>query len=420
MKNNLIEEDIARIKKLINNVLKERFESIKDENIISEAPIIPTLLNKFLGRKAVSNLETYWTDDAIRNLEVLFVKGQVNFAKNVLGKTVVKSASGAEVEMTTIAAAINAIAKKEKTLDEVINLLPRKLRDGTDFRTIFDTQLRKVRAKPKPKPVNPGTSTTPKPKPVNPGTSTTPKSKPKSKPGKTKAQITQDLLTKAIKDEESFKTYLVNELKEYSLPAMYKGKEQKFINEIWATIDKNSKGAITKFNNTIKDLEMTLDRLSYQDREIVLKDAVEGIKKSNKSLWDKFSQNFQFWSDPQYKSLTLKEKWIQTIKLSGYINIATAVLDVCRLFFKTENTEDLDWEGHFGMSPGVTLTMKVGAAAVPRMNVFFSTVLFVESLLRNIYEYSGLRKKIEGSSVKRNALGGAPPSEDEVDFNDNK
>mgnify|MGYP000642634083 CR=1 FL=1 len=53
MKNNLIEEDIARIKKLINNVLKERFESIKDENIISEAPIIPTLLNKFLDTNTI-------------------------------------------------------------------------------------------------------------------------------------------------------------------------------------------------------------------------------------------------------------------------------------------------------------------------------------------------------------------------------
>jgi hypothetical protein len=106
--------------------------------------------------------------------------------------------------------------------------------------------------------------------------------------------------------------------------------------------------------------------------------------------------------------------------MSGYVNIATAVLDLCRLFLETENTEDLDWQGHFGMSAGVTITTKIAAAAVPRMNVFLSTVLFAESLLRNVYEYSGLRKYREGSSVKRNALGGSPPSEDEVDFNDNK
>jgi len=405
MKNNLIEEDIARIKKLINNVLKERFESIKDENIISEAPIIPTLLNKYLGKKVVSNLETSMGDDVIRNLEILFLKSEQNFVKNNLGIIVVKSASGTEVEMKTIAAALDAISKNKMSVDDVLKYLPRKLQDGSDFRTIFNTQLKNAKPKPKPKPVNPGTSTT---------------SKPKSKPGKTKAQITQDLLTKSIKDEESFKTYLVNELKEYSLPAMYKGKEQKFINEIWATIDKNSKGAITKFNKSVKDLEMTLERLSYQDRETVLKNAVEGIKKSNKSLWDKFSQNFQFWSDPQYKSLTIAEKYTQTLKMSGYINLGTIILDLTRLFLETENTEDLDWQGHFGFSAGTTITMKVGAAAVPRLNVFLSTVLFAESLLRNVYEYSGLRKKIEGSSVKRNALGGAPPSEDEVDFNDNK
>lgn len=150
MKNNLIEEDIVRIKKLINNVLKERFELIKDENIISEAPIIPTLLNKYLGAGVVSKLETSMGDDVIKNLEALFVKSQSNFTKNSLGKIIVKSASGTEVEMRTISAALDAIAKGKMTVDDVVKLLPRKLKDGTDFRTIFDTQLRNAKPKPKP------------------------------------------------------------------------------------------------------------------------------------------------------------------------------------------------------------------------------------------------------------------------------
>jgi hypothetical protein len=159
MKNNLIEEDIVRIKKLINNVLKERFELIKDENIISEAPIIPTLLNKYLGAGVVSKLETSMGDDVIKNLEALFVKSQSNFTKNSLGKIIVKSASGTEVEMRTISAALDAVSKGRMTVDDVVKLLPRKLKDGTDFRTIFDTQLRNAKPKPKLKP-NTNTNTT--------------------------------------------------------------------------------------------------------------------------------------------------------------------------------------------------------------------------------------------------------------------
>lgn len=160
MKNNLIEEDIIRIKKLINNVLKERFELIKDENIISEAPIIPTLLNKYLGKGVVSKLETSMGDDVIKNLEKLFVKSESSFTNNNLGKLVIKSANGTEVEMRTISAALEAVAKKKMSVDDVLKLLPPgKLQNGTDFATIFGTQLKK--AKPKPTlNTNSGSSTT--------------------------------------------------------------------------------------------------------------------------------------------------------------------------------------------------------------------------------------------------------------------
>lgn len=157
MKNNLLNEDIIRVKKLINTILKERFESINDQKIITEAPIIPTLLNKYLGRGVVSKLETSMGDDVIKNLERLFAKSESNFTKNSVGKIIVKSASGTEVEMRTISAALDAVAKGRMSVDDVVKLLPRKLKDGSDFRTIFDAQLRK--AKPKPKPSKPGAPT---------------------------------------------------------------------------------------------------------------------------------------------------------------------------------------------------------------------------------------------------------------------
>jgi hypothetical protein len=110
----------------------------------------------------VSKLETSMGDDVIKNLEALFAKSQSNFTKNSLGKIVVKSASGTEVEMRTISAALDAVAKGKMSVDDVVKLLPRKLKDGTEFRSIFDTQLRNAKPKPKPKPnttTNSGSST---------------------------------------------------------------------------------------------------------------------------------------------------------------------------------------------------------------------------------------------------------------------
>jgi hypothetical protein len=157
MKNNLIEEDIIRIKKLIKNVLNERFELIKDENIITEQ--VYPLLTKYLSKGVASKLETSMGDDVMKNLESLFARSEVNFAKNSLGKIVVKSASGTEVEMRTISAALDAVSKGTMKVDDVVKLLPRKLKDGTDFRTIIDSQLKNAKPKPKPTP-NTNTNTT--------------------------------------------------------------------------------------------------------------------------------------------------------------------------------------------------------------------------------------------------------------------
>jgi hypothetical protein len=148
MKNNLIEEDIIRIKKLIKNVLNERFELIKDDNIITEQ--VYPLLAKYLGKGVASKLETSMGDDVMKNLEKLFAKKDI-FTKGTgenLGKIVIKSASGTEVQMRTISAALNAVAKGDMSANDVLNLLPPgKLQNGTDFATILGDQLKK----PKPK-----------------------------------------------------------------------------------------------------------------------------------------------------------------------------------------------------------------------------------------------------------------------------
>ena len=78
MKNNLLVEQLGRIKRLIKENKKE------DSQILSEQPV-PTILKKFLGGRVVSKLETSMGDDVIKNLETLFARSSPNFVKDVTG-----------------------------------------------------------------------------------------------------------------------------------------------------------------------------------------------------------------------------------------------------------------------------------------------------------------------------------------------
>lgn len=156
MKNNLLVEQLGRIKRLIKENKKE------DSQILSEQPV-PTILKKFLGGRVVSKLETSMGDDVIKNLETLFARSSPNFVKDVTGEIVILSRSGTKIPMKTISAALDNVANGRMKVDDVVKLLPTKLKDGTDFRVIIQNELKN--AKPKP--------TSPKPSGPKPSGSTT-------------------------------------------------------------------------------------------------------------------------------------------------------------------------------------------------------------------------------------------------------
>jgi hypothetical protein len=304
--------------------------------------------------------------------------------------------------MTTIAAAINAIAKKEKTLDEVINLLPIKLKDGTDFRTIFDTQLRKVRSKPKPKP-----------KPVNPGTSTTPKSK--TGKIKTENEILQDLLSKNIQTELELKKYLKEELKALGYKMIPKGMEGKYVDELFVYINKKTGGKLGEIGNggdvILKHLKQNM---SITDK----KELFDYINVELKNVQSPFKQKIikLFWSFSQKE--TIWEAYRKSFQIAGVGTLASIFFDIVRAGenFVTEK----EFKMHFGMNFWTYLYTKGLATTVPVINVWSSILLAMESIARTGYDIGGGRKDERGKKIRTNALGGAPPSEDEVDFNDNK
>lgn len=153
MKKHLIEEEIRRIKRLIGESTKE---------VISEQ--LYPLLSKYLGKSLLGKMESSFGDDVVVNLEKLFGKGASSIMADAAGNAFILSRAGTKVPMTTIAGAVEAVAKGKMTAEEVSLLLPRTLKDGTEFRSVFTNELKN--AKPKPTGTGtpkPNTSGTPKP-----------------------------------------------------------------------------------------------------------------------------------------------------------------------------------------------------------------------------------------------------------------
>lgn len=101
-------------------------------------------LRKLVGN-SVDDLIRSFGDDAVKTIEITLSKALQNttnyIAKN--GQTFLKSASGSLVPMETIEKAIKVISQGKTTVDEIANLLPRQLADGTEFREVFRNSLSK-------------------------------------------------------------------------------------------------------------------------------------------------------------------------------------------------------------------------------------------------------------------------------------
>lgn len=154
MKDNLIEQEITRIKEILYNGGTNGTTINESTEVISEQ-LFPTI-RKYLGKSLATKMETNLGDDVMKNLEVLFQKGSANFMKNSANEIVILTKSGTQVPMKTVEAALDAVADGKMTADDVAKLLPKKLKDGTDFATVFKSELKNAKPKPiAPKPPKP-------------------------------------------------------------------------------------------------------------------------------------------------------------------------------------------------------------------------------------------------------------------------
>jgi len=125
--------------------MKKIILSEDEKKLILEKYYPKELVNeqKFLSKlfgSSVDDIFRGFGDDAIRNLDdvfrLLYREGSGNLVDNV-----VMSASGAQIPLSTIKSAIDLMARGKIQPAEVINRLPRHLKDGTEFRKVIETFL---------------------------------------------------------------------------------------------------------------------------------------------------------------------------------------------------------------------------------------------------------------------------------------
>jgi hypothetical protein len=101
-------------------------------------------LSKFFGG-TVDDIIRNYGDDAVRTLDDVFAK-IYSKAGNIVSKaegTFIVSASGAEVPITTIQSLIKLVGEGKVQPNQVLNYLPRRLADGTEFRSILQQAFEK-------------------------------------------------------------------------------------------------------------------------------------------------------------------------------------------------------------------------------------------------------------------------------------
>jgi hypothetical protein len=101
-------------------------------------------LSKFFGG-TVDDIIRNYGDDAVRTLDDVFAK-IYSKAGNIVSKaegTFIISASGAEVPTTTIQSLIKLVGEGKVQPNQVLNYLPRRLADGTEFRSILQQAFEK-------------------------------------------------------------------------------------------------------------------------------------------------------------------------------------------------------------------------------------------------------------------------------------
>ena len=135
---------------LVKGIIYE--QSLNDKKLMSEQKWLKNLFGT-----TVDDLIKLFGDDAVKSFEMVLSKALQN-SKNFVaraGQNYLKSASGNEISMEAIEKATKLVSSGVKTADEVAVLLPNKLADGSEFRSVFQKSFKSKPVAPNVKQATP-------------------------------------------------------------------------------------------------------------------------------------------------------------------------------------------------------------------------------------------------------------------------
>jgi len=123
---------------LVKGIIYE--QSLNDKKLMTEQKWLKNLFGTI-----VDDLVRLFGDDSVKSFEMVLSKALQN-SKNFVaraGQNYLKSArNGNEISMETIKKATQLVSTGVKTADEVAVLLPNKLADGSEFRSVFQKSFK--------------------------------------------------------------------------------------------------------------------------------------------------------------------------------------------------------------------------------------------------------------------------------------
>lgn len=125
-------------------ITEDEKKSILSKNYSKQIINEQKFLTKFFTGTADDIVKNFG-DDVAKSLDDVFAK-VYSHSGNIVSKAegvVIKSLSGAEVPITTIQSLIKLVGEGKIQANQVLNYLPRKLADGTEFRNLMQQALEK-------------------------------------------------------------------------------------------------------------------------------------------------------------------------------------------------------------------------------------------------------------------------------------
>jgi hypothetical protein len=133
--------------------------NVKDIDKLLNEDIATSIMSKFLGKRIAAKLEANYGDDAIKVLDNLFAAIESrpgNIIKGADKKLYLVSGSRKQWSMDVIKKTIDGVASGKLPVSD-LKYLPNTLKDGTNFRSVFQNQFKYGR----PKPITPTPNTSP-------------------------------------------------------------------------------------------------------------------------------------------------------------------------------------------------------------------------------------------------------------------